>query len=94
MAAVREALDALGRPYVIESVMLAPLRKERSITLCGGMFGLRTYRHRQFESPLSLTPLPHPRHVIRTATRQRRQRWAEGWHVSVTGADGSQVRPE
>ncbi|MGW5229632.1 DNA methylase [Nocardia niigatensis] len=94
VAAVRDTLDTLGRPYVIENVMAAPLRKDRSITLCGGMFGLRTYRHRRFESPLSLIAPPHPAHVIRTATRQRRQRWAEGWHISVTGDVGRYVGPE
>lgn len=94
LAPVREMLDASGRPYVIENVMSAPLIKERSITLCGGMFGLRTYRHRRFESNHPLTAPPHPKHVILTATKQRKQRWAEGWHVSVTGDVGTYVGPE
>jgi len=90
----RAALDLTRLPYVIENVMAAPLIKERSIVLCGGMFGLRTYRHRRFESPLLLMAPEHPKHVIRTATRQRRARWDEGWHVSITGDVGTYVGPE
>ena len=90
----RDALEALGKPYIIENVMAAPLIKERSITLCGGMFGLRTYRHRRFESNIQLTPPGHPKHVIRTATKRRKELWAEGWHVSITGDVGVYLGPE
>ncbi len=45
---VREALDAIGRPYVIENVEGAPLR--RDVVLCGSMFpALAVRRHRAFE---------------------------------------------
>jgi DNA (cytosine-5)-methyltransferase 1 len=94
IAATRAALDALGKPYVIENVMAAPLTRERSITLCGAMFGLRTYRHRRFESRIPLTIPVHPRHTVRTATRQRRQRWAQGWNVSITGDVGTYLGRE
>lgn len=90
----RSLLAATGTPYVVENVMAAPLIKERSITLCGGMFGLRTYRHRRFESSLPLKAPSHPIHGARTATKRRKQRWAEGWHVSVTGDVGTYVGPE
>lgn len=43
----REALIATGKPWVIENVEGAPLR--RDITLCGTQFGLPLYRHRIFE---------------------------------------------
>jgi len=92
--ATRAALDDIGLPYVIENVMSAPLDKKRSITLCGGMFGLRTYRHRRFESRLPLIAPAHPKHVIRTATKQRKTLWAQGWHVSITGDVGTYVGPE
>ena len=36
-----------GRPFVIENVVGAPLR--RDLLLCGKMFGLKIYRHRIFE---------------------------------------------
>lgn len=94
VAVTRTMLDALGTPYIIENVMAAPLDKSRSITLCGGMFGLRTYRHRRFESWIELTAPAHPKHVTLTATKQRRARWAEGWHVSITGDVGIYVGPE
>lgn len=90
----RDLLDAWGGRYVIENVMTAALVKERCIVLCGEMFGLRTYRHRRFESRLSLTQPAHPKHVKRTATVYRRQRWAEGWHVSMTGDPGAYFGPE
>lgn len=92
--ATRDALDALGKPYVIENVMAAPLIKERSITLCGGMFGLRTYRHRRFESNVLITAPEHPKHVTRTATKNRRTLWEQGWHVSITGDVGTYLGPE
>lgn len=45
---VRDMLKASGVPYAIENVPGAPLR--RPVVLCGSMFGLRTYRHRLFET--------------------------------------------
>ncbi|MEV0343178.1 DNA methylase [Nocardia sp. NPDC050713] len=94
VAATRTALIAVGTPFVIENVMPAPMDLVRSITLCGSMFGLRTYRHRRFESNVALRPPAHPTHTARTATTRRRQRWAEGWNVSVTGHIGTYVGPE
>ncbi|QIS09285.1 DNA cytosine methyltransferase [Nocardia arthritidis] len=93
IAAVRVSLDISGRPYVIENVMSAPLARTRSITLCGAMFGLRTYRHRRFESRVPLRAPTHPRHDVPTATRRRRERWAQGWNISVTGDVGRYVGP-
>lgn len=70
----RELLDASGKPWVMENVKHAPLR--RDLILCGTMFGLRTFdtdgtllylqRHRVFESNVSLTApakCVHPRGV-------------------------------
>jgi DNA (cytosine-5)-methyltransferase 1 len=94
IAATRTMLDETGVPYVIENVMSAPLVKERSIVLCGSMFGLRTYRHRRFESRIALTAPEHPKHTVLTATKQRKARWAEGWNVSITGDVGTYVGPE
>jgi DNA (cytosine-5)-methyltransferase 1 len=62
VAAIREAIKATGKPFVIENVPGAPLHFP--ITLCGTMFGLcdieesvHLRRHRQFESPqLVLSP--------------------------------------
>jgi DNA (cytosine-5)-methyltransferase 1 len=57
----RELCLASGLPYVIENVIGAPLKDP--IQLCGGMFGLRTHRHRLFESNIDLAdpgPCPAP----------------------------------
>lgn len=43
----RAALEQTGRPWVMENVLGAPLR--RDVLLCGSMFGLAVRRHRAFE---------------------------------------------
>jgi DNA (cytosine-5)-methyltransferase 1 len=51
----RELLEAVGKPWVIENVVGAPLRFP--LKLCGSMFGLLVERHRLFESSeLLLSP--------------------------------------
>jgi DNA (cytosine-5)-methyltransferase 1 len=57
---VRELLAGSGKTYVIENVETAPLRG--AFLLCGAMFGLRTYRHRIFESNLLFLAPGHPEH--------------------------------
>lgn len=59
----RDVLEMLGVPYIIENVPGAPLKNP--VELCGAMFGLRTYRHRIFESTIDITPPPHPEHQTR-----------------------------
>lgn len=44
---VRDLLQEIGKPYVIENVPGAPLRNY--VELCGTMFGLNVIRHRCFE---------------------------------------------
>lgn len=44
----RRLLVASGKPWVMENVEGAPLR--RDLVLCGEMFGLRVHRHRLFET--------------------------------------------
>jgi DNA (cytosine-5)-methyltransferase 1 len=53
LEATRDALQATGKPYVIENVMGAEM--PGSIILCGSMFGLGVQRHRQFESNVAFT---------------------------------------
>ncbi|MFC3454049.1 DNA methylase [Amycolatopsis speibonae] len=92
----RLALRETGLPFVIENVMSAPLDKSRSVVLCADNMGLRTVRHRRFEygGGLALTQPAHQPHRARTATSRRRERWAQGWHVSITGDVGVYVGPE
>jgi len=94
LPAIRERLEATGRPYVIENVPGAPMRVD--LMLCGKMFNLRVKRHRWFEfwAGAMLPTVVHPRHTVPTATRQRRQRWAEGWDISITGDVGIYLGPE
>lgn len=57
----RELLIKTGKPFVIENVPNAPLRKD--LLLCGEMFdGLRIIRHRIFESNIKLVQPAHPGH--------------------------------
>ena len=44
----RVLLEQTGRPWVMENVLEAPIR--RDIVLCGSMFGLSVRRHRAFET--------------------------------------------
>lgn len=72
---MRERLAASGVPWVMENVRGAPLLNP--FVLCGAMFGLKTYRHRLFESgELILTP-PHPEHAARQAKMGRQPKAGE-----------------
>ncbi|MER8004805.1 SAM-dependent methyltransferase [Streptomyces sp. NPDC094149] len=71
----REALEAVGVPYVIENVAGARAKLRQPVELCGLMFGLtRTYRHRYFETGggWSLPQPHHPRHEAPQAKMGRR----------------------
>lgn len=64
--ATRERLAAFGKPWVIENVPEAPLR--RDLMLCGQMFGLPILRHRVFECEGWCPSHPsHPSHPGRQA---------------------------
>lgn len=60
----RELLQKIGKPYVIENVVGAPLNNP--ITLCGSMFGLKVYRHRLFETNFQIQAPQHFPHHDRT----------------------------
>lgn len=76
---IRAAFDLIGKPYVIENVEGAPLRAP--VVLCGAMFGLRTYRHRLFESNMPIEAPAHPEHVARNTKMGRRVQPGEFMHV-------------
>lgn len=69
----RAALEATGRPWVIENVRGALPKLRNPVMLCGAMFGLCTYRHRYFETGggFSLTPPRHPAHTAPQAKMGR-----------------------
>ena len=88
MEPVRELLQQLGLPYVIENVQGAPIASanelfgRHGVTLCGRMFGLELYRHRLFESSF---PLPQPDHPPHLTPASRAGHWREGTIISVSG---------
>lgn len=83
IAPTREALRATGLPWIIENVADARRELIDPIMLCGGMFpGLRTYRHRLFESNFPLVAPPHEKHVVKTP---RSNVYIEGMFMAVYG---------
>ena len=65
----RMELIKTGKPYIIENVPGSPLINP--IELCGSMFGMRTYRHRLFESNMKLQAPEHPKHIAPNAKMGR-----------------------
>lgn len=80
IAPFRELCLESGLPYVIENVPGAPLKDP--VELCGAMFGLRTYRHRLFESNAPLTAPEHPAHAAPLVKMGRPLR-AGDWYQAV-----------
>lgn len=79
---VRDILIELGKPYVIENVVGAPLNNP--ILLCGASFdGLRTYRHRLFETSFDAVAPPHEQHLYPTTKMGRAP--VEGEYMSIVG---------
>jgi len=88
--ATREALRSTGRPWVIENVAGAPIR--RDLMLCGETFSLGVIRHRYFEFDETTRPHhpvqpPHPRHRGRVAGMRHGQ-WFTGPYFAVYGEGG------
>lgn len=87
IADTRDLLDKIGKPYIIENVQGAPLR--RDLTLCGLMFDLRVFRHRYFELGNWSMPAPaHPSHKGHRVAGWRHGVKHEGDMVAVYGDGG------
>ena len=84
IASTRNVLVYLGRHYIIENVMGAPLNNP--IVLCGASFGLHVYRHRQFESSILLPQLKHVSHNDRTPSAGNGK--SPKGFISVCGSGG------
>lgn len=83
----RRALQATGRPYVIENVQSAPVRED--VKLCGLMFNLRVFRHRIFEAGgVRLEAPEHPSHRGHRVAGWRHGVKHEGDMVAVYGNGG------
>jgi DNA (cytosine-5)-methyltransferase 1 len=87
IASGRAAAMTTGRPWVIENVAGAPIR--RDLMLCGEMFGLDVIRHRFFEfSPDVLPPrIAHCGHRGRVAGWRHGERF-DGPYLAVYGEGG------
>lgn len=79
LESVRGLLQTDGRPYIIENVPGAPLINP--VVLCGAMFGLKTYRHRLFESNIPVVAPEHPEHVTAVTKMGRPPKDGEFMHV-------------
>lgn len=77
----RDAILTTGKPYVIENVVEAAPELLDPVMLCGSMFGLRTYRHRLFESNVLIWPPEHPAHTVKSTKMGRPVRDGENMHV-------------
>lgn len=77
----RDALLAVGGPYIIENVEEARPELIDPIMLCGTSFNLRTYRHRLFESNLSLRAPIHLDHLWRLTKMGRPPQPNEFYHA-------------
>jgi hypothetical protein len=82
----RDLLEEIGRPYVIENVQGAPVR--RDLVLCGEMFGLDVIRHRYFE--LGGWMMPAPAHVKHRGRVRgwRHGEYFDGPYLAVHGEGG------
>jgi DNA (cytosine-5)-methyltransferase 1 len=88
---IRALFKAFGKPYIIENVEGAPLQDP--VLLCGAMFpGLRTYRHRLFESNIPLTTPEHPVHAAPNTKMGRPPREGEFMHVVGNFSGVAQAR--
>lgn len=58
----RFALQSLGLPFIIENVEGARAALRNPVMLCGADFGLKVYRHRLFESNITLYVPEHMPH--------------------------------
>lgn len=88
----RAAMREVGKPYVIENVEGAAGAMVDPLLLCGAMFGLKTYRHRLFESSLPLGTRLHPRHLAPLAKMGRPVREGEFMHVVGNFTDAARAR--
>ena len=81
---VRAALQATGKPYVIENVEGARKHMIAPLLLCGTMFGLQVIRHRLFEMSVPVYFTSPCCHVYKTARRGEYDTGQRGY-ITVVG---------
>ena len=81
----RKLLLETRKPFVIENVPQAPIRKD--LMLCGEMFGLRVIRHRHFEiEGFELRQPEHQKHKPPIKIEGRKKK--KSWYMQVAGHGG------
>lgn len=86
IVATRNGLRDVGKPYIIENVVGAPLIN--AIVLCGSMFGLSLIRHRAFETepPVYFVPMTHSCKHLYTGSHRGCSSFKNGaLAITVTG---------
>jgi len=81
-----DALDAIGKPYIVENVADAPMLNY--FMLCGTMFGLKVFRHRLFvtEPMIFMSPMSC-NHYDRSSNGGRNgDHHPESQFITVTGS--------
>lgn len=78
---VRELLEAIGKPYIIENVVGSREHLIDPLLLCGTMFGLKTFRHRLFET--------NPRIYFAPAPCMHNGKVQDGDFCNVAGTGGA-----
>lgn len=81
---VRDLLQHIGKPYIIENVMGARQDMHANLQLCGTMFGLPIARHRLFETTMLITQPVHE-NCRGVAKRFAAEKGWEYRDMSVTG---------
>ena len=89
ISATREACLEVGVPFVIENVEDARGELINPAMLCGEFFGLRTYRHRLFETSFHVEIPLHFEHVERTVKMGRTVNPGDFYHAvgNFSGVD-------
>lgn len=92
----RDALNATGKPWVIENVGGAQDKLNQPVMLCGAMFGLHTYRHRYFETGggFTFSAPEHPEHLHTTVKMGRPVRPGDWYHAVGNFSGVSYIRAD
>lgn len=88
----RLLLRTIGRPWIIENVVGAPLHNPAM--LCGTMFGLRVFRHRLFETSFLWLAPSHPRHDGSTGAHRGYSTLASGRNGYICVVGNNFIRTE
>jgi DNA (cytosine-5)-methyltransferase 1 len=94
IAAVRKALQATGRPYIIENVENARGLMLNPTLICGTMLGLPIWRHRYFETfPVWLASPGTCAHIHRPITVHSGSHTRHTWEpvLCTGGGDGKRA---